>query len=77
MSEKTTVYLDPADHRRLKALAVKENRPTAQLIREAIAQYLSGRGSVVRPASLGAARSGRSDLASGSEELLKGFGETK
>jgi predicted transcriptional regulator len=74
-TEKTTVYLDAADHRRLKALAAAENRPTAELIREAVAEYVRRRAPRVRPASIGAARSGQRDLAARSEELLRGFGE--
>jgi len=74
-TEKTTVYLDTADHRRLKALAAAENRPTAELIREAVAEYVRRRVRHVRAASVGAARSGQSDLAERSEELLRGLGE--
>lgn len=74
--EKTTVYLDARDHRRLKELAVAEGRPTAELIREAVAEYVR-RHSVQRmPASVGAVRSGRSDLSERAEELLHGFGES-
>lgn len=36
---KTTVYLDGADYRRLKALAAAEGRSAAELIRVAVAEY--------------------------------------
>jgi predicted transcriptional regulator len=74
-NERTTVYLNAADHRRLKALAAAENRPTAELLREAVAEYVRRRSSRQPPASLGAGRSGRGDLSERAEELLDGFGE--
>ncbi len=73
--DKTTIYLDAADHRRLKTLAVREGRPTAELIREAVADYVRRRTPPTRPLSIGAARSGRLDLSERAEELLEGFGE--
>ena len=36
---KTTVYLDEADSRRLKAMARGRGRSTAELVREAVAEY--------------------------------------
>jgi predicted transcriptional regulator len=75
MTEKTTVYLDTADQRRLRALAAAQGRPAAELIREAIAEYVERHVPQGRPASIGAAHSGRSDLWDNEEELLKGFGE--
>jgi predicted transcriptional regulator len=74
--EKTTVYLDAVNHRRLKALAATTSRPAAELIREAVAEYVRRHTHRVRPTSIGAGRSGRSDLAERAEELLEGFGET-
>jgi len=72
---KTTVYLGTADYRRLKALASAQGRTTAQLVREAVAEYAARHAeSVARPASIGAGRSGRGDLASRAEELLRGLG---
>jgi len=75
MTEKTTVYLDTADQRRLRALATAQQRPTAELIREAIAEYLERHSAGRRPASIGAAHSGSSDLAERAEDWLEGFGE--
>ncbi|MEO5511179.1 MAG: ribbon-helix-helix domain-containing protein [Longimicrobiales bacterium] len=72
--EKTTVYLDHNDHRRLKALAAADNRPTAELIRAAVAEYVRRHDAGVSVMSIGAARSGRTDLSERAEELLEGFG---
>ena len=73
--DKTTIYLNSAEHRKLKTLAVREARPTAELIREAVSEYVKRRAAQARPSSIGAARSGRSDLSERTEDLLKeGFG---
>ncbi len=76
MSEwtRTTVYLDAADYRRLKALARSEGRTTAELIREAVAEYTRRRTGSALPQSVAAGRSGRGDLAERAEELLAGMG---
>jgi predicted transcriptional regulator len=73
--DKTTIYLDAADHRRLKTMAVREGRPAAELIREAVAEYVKKRAAQDRPASIGAGRSGRGNLSERTEELMEGFGE--
>lgn len=72
---KTTVYLDAADYRRLKALAAAEGRSAAELIRTAVAEYARRHASGGRPTSLGAGRSGDGSLSERSEELLSGLGE--
>jgi predicted transcriptional regulator len=74
MTEKTTVYLNTDDHRRLKTLAAAAGRPAAELIREAVAEYVERHESPRAPASVGAGRSGRGDLSERAEELLGGFG---
>ena len=76
MSEsfKTTVYLDAADYRRLKALARSQGRTTAELVREAVAVYARAQPLSARPASIAIGRSGRGDLAERAEELLDGMG---
>lgn len=73
--QKTTVYLNAADYRRLRALAQSEGRSTAELIREAVAEYAARRAPARLPRSLGAGRSGRGDLSERAEELLSGLGE--
>ena len=72
---KTTVYLDAADYRRLKALATVEGRSAAELIRCAVAEYVRAHAAETRPSSLGAGRSGEGTLSERVDELLTGFGE--
>jgi predicted transcriptional regulator len=74
---KTTVYLPEADYRRLKAMARKEKRTTAQLVRDAVAAYAGRAGGKLKPRSVGAGRSGRGDLSERAEELLKGMGRRR
>lgn len=74
---KTTVYLDPEDYRRLKAIARSQGRTAAELVREAVAEYARSHPLPARPASIGAGRSGRNDVAERAEELLEGMGELK
>lgn len=74
-TRKTTVYLDAADYRRLQRLAREQGRPTAELIREAVAEYAGRHETRRRPTSIGSVRSGRSDLGEAAEELLEGLGE--
>lgn len=73
---KTTVYLDPEAYLRLKALARARGCSTASLVREAVLSYAASQPLPVRPASVGAARSGRRDLSERAEELLRGMGES-
>ena len=74
---KTTVYLDPEDYRRLKALARAQGRSTASLVREAVAEYARAHPVPTRPSSIGVGRSGRGDLSERAEQLLTGLGETR
>jgi len=74
---KTTVYLTPADYRRLKALARASGRPTAALVREAVAEYAQRHSPGARARSVGAGRSGRGDVAERAEELLRGLGRRR
>jgi hypothetical protein len=76
MSEltKTTLYLPEAEYARLKALARREGRAAAELVREAVAEYTARRGGGRLPRSLGAGRSGRGDVAEKADVLLKGLG---
>lgn len=50
---KSTVCLDAADQRRLRALARRVGRPQAELIREAIAEYLERHGEPPIPSWVG------------------------
>lgn len=76
-TKRTTVYLDEADYRRLKALARAEGRTAAELVREAVSEFTRRRAGPGRPRSLGAGRSGRKDLSERAEELLDGMGREK
>ncbi len=69
---KTTLYLPSADYRRLKALARREGKATAELLREVLAAYARRRAVARLPHSLGAGRSGRRDLSECVESLLGG-----
>ena len=73
---RTTVYLDRDDYIRLKQLARRDGRKTAELVREAVAEYARkhGRGAA---RSIGAGRSGSGDLSERAEELLRGMGRPK
>jgi predicted transcriptional regulator len=71
---KTTLYLPEADYARLKALARRDGRPAAELVREAVAEYTARRGAKRLPRSLGAGRSGRGDVSERTEVLLRGLG---
>jgi predicted transcriptional regulator len=73
---KTTVYLDAADYRRLKALAAREGRSAAELIRAAVSEYTATRAEPRLPRSLGIAASGDGTLSERSEELLEGIGDS-
>jgi len=76
-AQKTTVYLDADEYRRLKLLAAEDGRPPAALIREAVSQYAARRRPRQKARSVGAGRSGRKDLSERAEELLAGFGRPK
>lgn len=74
---KTTIYLDPEDYRRMKALARSQGRTAAELVREAVAEYARAHPLPSRAASIGAGRSGRGDVSERAEELLDGMGESR
>lgn len=75
-SIKTTVYLDAEDYRRLKAMARAQGGTAAEMVREAVAEYVHARDSRVRPTSIGIARSSGGRVGERAEELLAdGFGE--
>ena len=70
--KRTTLFIDPQLERELQALARREGRPMAALVREAVAQYVAaarvrGRGGL---GFVAAGRSGRSDIAARHEDLL-------
>jgi hypothetical protein len=71
---KTTVYLTAADYNRLKALAEREGRSTAELVREAVSEYARRHAGETRPRSIGALRTSDPALSQKTDELLAGFG---
>jgi predicted transcriptional regulator len=71
--QKTTVYLDEADYRRLKAIGRQVGRPPAALVREAVAEFARNYGRRRKVRSLGIGHSGRGDLSERAEELLIGL----
>ena len=73
-TDKTTVYLDTDDYRRLKGLGRKRGAPAAELVREAVAEYVVRHAPAQTPKSLGAFASGRRDLSERAEDLLDGMG---
>lgn len=76
--QKTTVYLDELTYRQLKRLAKARRRAPAAMVREAIAEYTARHAPKRRtPKSVGAFKSGVSDLGLRAEERLKGFGESR
>jgi hypothetical protein len=76
-TEKTTVYLDADDYRRLKGLGRKRGAPAAELVREAVAEYVIRHAPEPTPKCLGAFSSGRRDLSERAEELLDGMGRDR
>jgi len=74
--DKTTLYLDGEDYRKLKRIAASRGQAPAALVREAVAEYVARHSSVTVPKSVGAGASGRGDLAERAEEYLAGMGES-
>ncbi|MBE3134449.1 MAG: ribbon-helix-helix domain-containing protein [Acidobacteria bacterium] len=75
--EKTTLYLDGTEYRRLKRIAARQRVPPARLVREAVAAYVATHDTGGPARSVGAFRSGRADLSERAEELLTGFGKAR
>jgi hypothetical protein len=74
---KTTVYLDADDYRRLKQLGRARGVATAQLVREAVAEYAAAHAPRRLPRSMGAGRSASGTLSERAEELLRGLGHSR
>lgn len=75
--DKTTLYLDAEDYRKLKRIAAARNQKPAALVREAVAEYVVRHSTSRVPRSVGAFSSGRGDLSERAEELLSGIGERR
>ena len=74
--DKTTLYLDSDDYRKLKRIAASRKQAPAALVREAVAEYVARHGVTRLPLSIGAGDSGRGDLGERAEEFLAGMGES-
>jgi len=71
---RTTIYLDEDVALAIRQLAVREQRSQAEIIREALRQYLKRAGKrreSPKPSGIGAYRSGRHDVSQRAEELLR------
>ncbi len=73
--EKTTVYLDAEAYGQLKRLARERGQSAAELVRAAVVEYAKRHAVPNAPASIGAGRSGRSDLSEEAETILEGVGQ--
>ena len=71
--QKTTVYLDATDYRRLKALARARGCAPAQLVREAVARYAASEKPARQARSIGSGASRDGDLSERAEKLLAGL----
>ena len=71
--QRTTVYLTEAQKRALERAARATGRSEAELIRQGV-DAVTARHRVAEP-TIPLFDSGRSDLATRSEDLLEGFGE--
>ena len=74
--KRTTIYLAPDLELRLKTAMVRRGQPMAEIVREAVEQYLSGEPGQGPPGA-GAFASGHHDTAARAEDLLGelGFGD--
>lgn len=70
--KRTTLFIDPQLERELQALARRQGRPMASVVREAVAQYVAAARDegAARLGFIAAGRSGRTDVADRHEELL-------
>ena len=74
---KTTVYLDAASYEILRGVARERGVPSAEVVREAVAEYARRHARRRKARSVGAFRSGKGDLSTRAEELLSGMGRSR
>ena len=74
--DKTTLYLDGDDYRKLKRIAASRKQAPAALVREAVAEYVTRHATVSLPKSVGAGDSGLGDLGQRADDYLAGMGES-
>ena len=70
--KRTTIYLDAELEALLKAETLRRKRPMADLVREAVREYVARTASA--PPGAGALASGRRDTAEDAERILAGTG---
>jgi predicted transcriptional regulator len=69
--KRTTVFLDDAVERDVRAIAMRRGLPAASIVREALERYVSDeRKEPLRLGFLAAGRSGRSDVAERHEDVV-------
>lgn len=71
--KRTTIYLDPEVEVLLRLEGLRQKRPMADIVREAIHAYVT-REPRQAPPGAGAMASGRADTADRAEEILAGTG---
>jgi predicted transcriptional regulator len=71
---KTTLYLEDGLYAKIRQLADAKDRTQASVIREAVAEYFSGKKR--KPRSIGMGHSKARDLSDRAEALLEGFGDS-
>lgn len=76
--KRTTLYLEPELELLLKLEMRRQGKPMAEIVREALRQYL-GRSPGAAPPGAGAFRSGHRDTAQKADEVLArtGFGRSR
>jgi hypothetical protein len=67
--KRTTIYFEPELEALLKAETIRRNRPMAELIREAVREYIV-RSTPAAPPGAGEFASGEVDTAERGEEIL-------
>lgn len=73
--KRTSVVLDPELEVSLKLEAMRQRRPSSELVREALRTYLADRQQAPDLSWIGAFESQAGDVAERAEEELEGFGE--
>jgi predicted transcriptional regulator len=68
--KRTTIFVPEALERDLQLYARREGRPTAAIVREALAAYIAGRPAAGLPSFTGAFDSGHTDTAERHDELI-------
>jgi len=68
--KRTTVFVPEALERDLQLYARREGKPTAAIVREALAAYLAGRPAADLPSFTGAFDSGHADTAARHDEFI-------